>query len=307
MARQTLNNTNIEGLLIENNLEALENDILGKFISGDLVIEVTIDEGKETEHIDSIPVNFFAKELKNDGGLNKIYKSLQVIRIKPDGSGLLSVAENGVGTKITISGGEIFVNDFYTDEMELITYPELKSNFIKKVTKNYKPKATFEYEGIVRNAFDEIKDDRETGRLIVEIVGINYAGNATPVKFVIEKPKAIQYIRTYYQPGRTVKVFGDIRYIAEKTSKTIESAFGEDITKEYDKVTKEFVVTSGTPPYDENAFSQEDAQEAVQNRNKMLAEKKAKKEAKMKGGAQKAAPKSDNATPNTNKKAGFPF
>jgi len=288
MIRESFNKTTIQGTLVENNLELLNNEQLGTFISGDLVVRVGESD---------IKVNFFAKELKKDGGFNKIHKSLIGVMTYP------SIASDGVGVKVSITGGSISVNDFYTDELEHISYSELKSNFVKKSTKNYKEENIFEFEGLVRRVYDEVKEDAETGRLAIEVVGVNYAESALPVIFVVEKESAINYIRAYYAPGKTVKVNGNIVFSTEKVSKTEESAFGEPIIKEYDKVTKDFVITAGTQPYDENEYTAEDAKVIMENRNIMLEGKKADKVKKLAGNS---AAKPSTGKP-VDKKGAFPF
>ena len=289
MIRESFNKTTIQGTLVENNLELLNNEQLGTFISGDLVVRVGESD---------IKVNFFAKELKKDGGFNKIHKSLIGVMTYP------SIASDGVGVKVSITGGSISVNDFYTDELEHISYSELKSNFVKKSTKNYKEENIFEFEGLVRRVYDEVKEDAETGRLAIEVVGVNYAESALPVIFVVEKESAINYIRAYYAPGKTVKVNGNIVFSTEKVSKTEESAFGDAIIKEYDKVTKDFVITAGTQPYDENEYTAEDAKTIMENRNIMLEGKKADKVKKLAGNS---TPKASAGKASTPKKGDFPF
>lgn len=289
--KQSLNKINVQGILMENNLERLENPKLGKFITGTLVVRVGECD---------IPVNFFSKELKKDGGLNKIYISLAKLMSFP------SVASDGEGVKVNMTGGEIAGKDFYTDELELISYSELKCNFCKKSTKNYVEEAKFEFEGIVRKLYDEIKNDQETGRLVVEIVGVNYAETAIPVKFFVEKEKAIAYIKTYYASGKTVKVSGDIRYTSEEIERIEESAFGEDIVKKYDRIVKDLVITAGTQPYDENNYSSEDAQKIMQNRNVFLENKKAEKVEKM-GSKNTSKPSTPSPDKGNNKGINFPF
>lgn len=298
MAKQSINRIIVEGILVENNLEARVSKAEENYISGDIVIRV--GEGEDAQ---DIPIEYYSKEFKKGTTtVSKIYTSLQKLMQMP------SVADDGVGTKIIVSGGEIALNDFYTDDMQLISYPRLKSNFYKKSGKNYKPQSVFEFEGVVRNFYREIKNDAETGRLILEVVGIDYFGSAVPVKFIVEKEAAINYIQAYYASGRTVKVRGDIIYKAEKVTKVIESAFGDDIEKEYDKVTKEFIVTSGTEPYEPNdAYKEEEIKEAMQNRNIYLEAKKAEKLSK--DNEQPQAPKANTATTTNAKpnKGGFPF
>lgn len=298
--RESYNKTNITGILLENGLEKLNNDKLKNFIAGELIIRVgsSIDDINASD----VSVKFFAKELKNDGKPNKIYKSLLTLMTMP------SVASDGKGVEINISGGNIAVNDFYTDDLELISYPELKGTFYKKSPKNYEPSSTFEFEGIVRKVYEEVKkidgQELETGRLCVEIVGVNYLETALPVKFIVEKEKAIKYIKAYYAAGRTVKVNGNIIVKTEKFSRVEESAFGDDIIKEYESVKTELIISSGTQPYDENAYTAEDAQQIMQNRNVHLENEKAKKIEKMNGGnsVKTDAPKQDNS-----KGKGFPF
>ncbi|KFZ25964.1 MAG: hypothetical protein KQ78_01920 [Candidatus Izimaplasma bacterium HR2] len=293
--KESLNKINVQGILLENNLEQAQNEKLGTFISGTLVVRVGDSD---------IPVNFFSKEIKKDGGLNKIFISLKKLMLFP------SVATDGEGVKVNMTGGAISGRDFYTDDLELISYSELKCNFCKKSTKNYIEEAKFEFEGIVRKVYDEIKNDQETDRLVVEIVGVNYAETALPVKFVVAKEKAIAYIKTYYASGKTVKVNGDIIYTTEKIKKVTESAFGDDIVKIFDKVTKDFIITAGTQPYDENDYSQEAIQKIMQNRNIFLEGEKAKKVAKMnsKNSAPNSAPTPNKETETkTGNKDGFPF
>lgn len=284
--RQSLNKIVVEGLMIENTLESKVSEAGENYVTGEITLRV--DEN-------DVPIKLYSKEFKKDGAKSKVYPNLMKLINIP------SLASDGVGANIIVSGGEIAENVFFTDQLEEIAYSELKSNFYKKSGKNFKPQCKFEFEGVVRNIYPEILEDIETGRLIVEIVGVNFHQSAVPVKFVVEKEKAIAYIKAYYSQGKTVRVNGDIRYIPEEITKVVESAFGDDVVKTYDKVTKSFIITSGTEPYTDNAYSQEDIVKAMQNRQLFVDSKKADKQKRMNesGGANNASTQSQPNTPNT--------
>lgn len=237
--REALNNVIVEGILHENKLD-YKNDKEGKaYISGDIIIDVGEDN--------LVPINFFTYEMKKDGNKNKIYQSLQNVI-----ENYKSVAKHGNDAdRIKVTGGRIEGNDFYNASGNLISTFRIRSNFVNKITGEYKPQASFKIEASILSVADEIKDDAPTDRLQVMGVVPMYGGKISVITFYVVDPKAIAYIKSNYNKGETVNLIGAIDNQQIETTVVEEMEFGDDVINTYNRIKRELIITNGTKPYSE--------------------------------------------------------
>lgn len=272
--RQADNRVIIEGVLVEKNLEIKTLSDNRRAIAGKLDI-------KTDEH--SVhTVEVFSMLLKKDGSENSVAKGLQTVM--NDYKSIQEVGEENAD-KVRITSGELRKNEYWGQDGQLKSYPQIFTNFINRVKPNeeYNPRATFEVELYIQSILPEIKGEEETGRIVIKGLIPLYGGKVVPHEFVVANEKAIAYIEQNYEVGNTVKLKGNVINSVETRVEIEEMAFGEDIERTITKSVREFLVTGGTPPYDEDgekAFTPEQIKKALVEREMFIDELKAKAEEK---------------------------
>ncbi|MGX9951617.1 hypothetical protein ACS9SB_0016500 [Bacillus subtilis] len=227
-----------------------------------LNIELDIEVAPNEVHT----VKGFSKYKKADGTDNAIAKGYQTII-----SDYKSIAEHGreQADKVRITQGKIGLNEYYSQGI-LKAYPQLTTNFVNRLDANeeFNPKAEFDVELFVKNVTEEKVKGEETGRVNLNGYIPLYGGKVIPFTFVVTK-EGSQYVENNYEKGSTVNVFGKIINYKEQKVTTKTAAFGED-KKEITSITKrEYLVTGGKDPYDEdskNAFNADAIKKALTER-----------------------------------------
>ena len=249
--REALNEVFIEGILKEKTLELATIDVQGKkadVIRGELVIS----DKENSEH----RVRVFANKLTKEGKENSVYKGLKTVMDE-----YVSVAEAlklgqtaEAADKVRITKGKIGLNEYYTPNGELRSFPIVTTNFVNRVKDGtYNPKAEFSLEIYFDNILPEIKDDEETGRLIVKGIVPVYGGEVIPLTFIVADEDAVNYIQTNYEKGKTGKVWGELVNTVEIT-KIVEQGFGKAKEKIVTKIINELVITGG----EEDQYNEDD-------------------------------------------------
>lgn len=240
--REAENQVVVEGLFAENRLEDVEIDGM-KVIRGEFDVEVA--EGE----IHTFRV--YATEKKKDGTENSIYKGLKTVMNE-----YKSIASHGreEADKVRITRGRLGLNEYYGQDGQLKQYTQLSTNFVNRVSASdkFEPKAEFEVELFVHSVSDEIKNDEETGRAILKGYVPLFNGSVIPLQFVVDKDGA-DFVKDNYEPGTTVKVFGEIinRVEIKKTEEKV--AFGKPKEKITRNIVRELLVTGGYDPYEEDS------------------------------------------------------
>lgn len=248
--REALNEVFIEGILKEKTLELATINVQGRkadVIRGELVIS----DKENSEH----RVRVFANKLTKEGKENSVYKGLKTVMDE-----YVSVAEAlklgqtaEAADKVRITKGKIGLNEYYTPNGELRSFPIVTTNFVNRVKDGtYNPKAEFSLEFYFDNILPEIKDNEETGRLIVKGIVPVYGGEVIPLTFIVADEDAVNYIQTNYEKGKTGKVWGELVNTVEIT-KIVEQGFGKAKEKIVTKIINELVITGGEEDqYDED-------------------------------------------------------
>jgi len=280
--REALNEVFIEGILKEKNLElATVNSEKGKqdVIRGELII--TTDE--KSEH----KVRVFANKLTKDNRENSVYKGL--VTVMEEYVSIADALKNGAtaeeaknsATKVRITKGRLGINDYYTPTGELRSYPQITTNFVNRVdeTKGFTPKAEFTVEMFFKAIKKEIKNEEETGRLIIEGIVPMYGGVVAPITFVAGDEDTVNYLEMNYEVGKTGKVWGEIVNVVETTVK-VEKGFGKSKEKIIVNVLNELEITGGEEEQydedDERSYSVDVIKAALAERDIYLDELKKK-------------------------------
>lgn len=239
--RQADNEVVVEGLLQEVKLEERTTGEGREFIGG----EIEVEQAEGSVHT----LRVFSFKLKKDGSENGIYKGLKTVLDEYQ-----SIAKVGreSADKVRITSGQLGVNDYVGGDGKVKTYPQLSTNFINRVQANdvFDPKAEFEVEIVIKSILPETKNNEETGR--VKLVGFipQYGGTVAPLEFVAEGEGA-EYITDTYEKGDTVKIYGEIINRVEITKTLEEVGFGKPKEKIKRNFVREFLITGGSEPYEE--------------------------------------------------------
>lgn len=261
--REAVNNVVIEGTLLE--IRHTE----WKSKQG-LNIELDI-EVKENEVHTVTGMSKYKKEDGSDNGIAKGYKT-----IIEEYKSVASVGRENAD-KVRVSQGRIGLNEYYGQDDKLRSFPQLSTNFVNRlqVGDEFIPRAEFEVEIVVSSVSDEIKNDEETGRVKVKGYIPLYGGKVIPFEFNVSKDGS-DYVQSNYEPGQTVKVYGDIVNFKETKKVLQEVAFGKPQEKVTSKTLREYVITGGSEPYDDEnkVYNIETIKKALTERELYLSELK---------------------------------
>lgn len=256
--REFINKVMITGVLVKNGLEVKTKDD-NEYIGGDLVIRTA--DGSEHE------VGLFSYKYKKDTNgnftdeISKLYtsyetmlndyKSIEKFPDEPD--------------VITINNGSFSVNDYKnTQENKVVTYNQISTKFVNRVEKKdldtTVQEGKFEVEGVIESIKEEIIKDITTGNLIVTLNVITQKSEGKgkdkkftindmfPLKLTVTDKLAPMFQTAGYYEGSFVKFVGKLINTTEKVTTTEKQAFGEDLVKTFDKITKRFEIVSGNAP-----------------------------------------------------------
>lgn len=286
--REASNVVTIEGTLAEVKHTEWKS---GKGLNIELDIEVAPNEVHT--------VKGFSKYKKDDGTDNAIAKGYQTI-IKE----YKSIAEHGreQADKVRITQGKIGLNEYYAQGI-FKSYPQLTTNFVNRLDANeeFNLRAEFDVELFVKNVTEEKVKGEETGRVNLNGYIPLYGGKVIPFEFVVTK-EGSQYVENNYEKGSTVNVFGKIINFKEQKVTTKTAAFGEDKKEITTNSKREYLITGGNDPYDEdskNAFKADAIKKALTEREIYLDElkKEGNKENDKKSGFGGSAPNNKPSKP----------
>ena len=284
MAKKTfINNTHIEGVLYEHDLQAKVSGDTSKnpgtpFISG------TISIATDDAMTNIVPIHFtYVTATFGSGKPNDTYTTLNNIENGTFGSYMKDGAEKAVKLRVDSALG---LNEFYTDrngKEELVSAKRNEGGFVHKVDtldEDEKVRNTFKVDMLINNVTRTEADDEKNipEKVIVKGAIFDYRKNLLPVEFSATNPNAMNYFEGLEaSPSEPVftKIWG--RQISEtiKNSVVEESAFGEDYVKSVESTRKEFLVTGASKvPYlwdDESSITATELKEAMAARETYLA------------------------------------
>ena len=284
MAKKTfINNTHIEGVLYEHDLQAKVSGDTSKnpgtpFISG------TISIATDDAMTNIVPIHFtYVTATFGSGKPNDTYTTLNNIVNGTFGSYMKDGAEKAVKLRVDSALG---LNEFYTErngKEELVSAKRNEGGFVHKVDtldEDEKVRNTFKVDMLINNVTRTEADDEKNipEKVIVKGAIFDYRKNLLPVEFSATNPNAMNYFEglgaTQKEPVFTC-VWG--RQVSETIVRHIvtESAFGEDEVREVKNSRRDFVITGAAKePYvwdDESSITAAELNEAIQKREVDLA------------------------------------
>ena len=292
MLKQAENSVKIEGILSEIDLKTgstVKNGKTVDYIGGSIKVRVNqILNGANTEL--DIPVYMFANKLKNDGGPNPAYASIERVMNE-----YVSIAAGGMeaADRVRITNGNIRMNEYYGQTGNLNSYPRINASFVTKVTDltKFAPEATFSAVFMIAAMGYETDKDGVQIDNKFKIRGIlpQYGGKVDVIDFYAVTPSVIDAVSSYWSEKDTVKINGKLNFTSVVEEKMVEVDFGEPRMERFTKSVSELIITGGTqtPLEGDFAFDEDEINAALKERQARLAEMKEK--AKEKDG-KKSAP-----------------
>jgi hypothetical protein len=283
MKKTMINNTHIEGVLYEHDLQAKESGANSKnpgtpFISG------TISIATDDAMTNIVPIHFtYVTATFGSGKPNDTYTTLNNIINGTFGSYMKDGAEKAVKLRVDSALG---LNEFYTErngKEELVSAKRNEGGFVHKVDtldEDEKVRNTFKVDMLINNVTRTEADDEKNipEKVIVKGAIFDFRKNLLPVEFSATNPNAMNYFEglgaTQKEPVFTC-VWG--RQVSETIVRQIvtESAFGEDEVREVKNSRRDFVITGAAKePYvwdDESSITAAELNEAIQKREVDLA------------------------------------
>ena len=292
MLKQAENSVKIEGILSEIDLKTgstVKNGKTVDYIGGSIKVRVNqILNGANTEL--DIPVFMFANKLKNDGGPNPAYASIERVMNE-----YVSIAAGGMeaADRVRITNANIRMNEYYGQTGNLNSYPRINASFVTKVTDltKFAPEATFSAVFMIAAMGYETDKDGVQIDNKFKIRGIlpQYGGKVDVIDFYAVTPSVIDAVSSYWSEKDTVKINGKLNFTSVVEEKMVEVDFGEPRMERFTKSVSELIITGGTqtPLEGDFAFDEDEINVALKERQARLAEMKEK--AKDKDG-KKSAP-----------------
>ena len=283
MKKTMINQTHIEGVLYEHNLEAKVSGETSKnpgtpFIAG------TISIATDDAMTNIVPIHFsYVTATFGSGKPNDTYTTLSNIVNGTFGTYMKDGADKAVKLRVDSALG---LNEFYTErngKEELVSAKRNEGGFVHKVDaldEDEKVRNTFKADMVI-TCVTHMDGDDEKGlpeKCVVKGAIFDFRKSLMPVEFSATNPNAMRYFEGL-EASQKNPVFTCVwgRQVSETIVKQIrtESAFGEDEVREVKNTRRDFVITGASKePYlwdDESSITAAELNEAIQKREVDLA------------------------------------
>lgn len=171
-------------------------------------------------------------------------------------------------------GGSLYVNDYVSKDGKLKSPVLIRGSFFNTPAPDKDGRMNLgeaTVEGYIKNIRTEVRNEKETGRLIVTLLTDTFVGEIVPVDIVVPEEIASAF-EDMYEVGQTASFYID--FIPHKTTEAPKKGgFGVQRTSERTYI--ETVMVGGDAPLDEddeNAISKEVIKIALADRQAKLDE-----------------------------------
>lgn len=167
--------------------------------------------------------------------------------------------------------------EFYMKAGSLKEKSKIELGFVEDTKGNNKAEATI--KGRIISIADEIKNDSETGRVIVNMFGIDFFSNAVKYQFIVDKDLAEPF-KDSYEVGCTAEFYVDYKLHKGEEQIISGSGLGVQRVTEGKSYVEPILVGASSPvdSDDDNGINNEIAKVLLANRKKKMDEVKDKDE-----------------------------
>lgn len=274
MLRQATNTVKVEGILSEIDIKPSTFKKNGKdmeAIGGTIIVKVNQKINNEEKEL-AIPIHMFAAKLTNKMQPNPAYASIE--KVANEFVSIAAAGDENKADRVRITSGSIKMNEYYTQDGRLVSFPRIMASFVQKIRKeDCNPEASFVAEFVVAEKVDEVDRNGEpTGRLQVRSILPQYGGKVDVVPMYAESENVINAISSYWNIEDTVKATGKLDFSSKTETVVEEQDFGEPIEKIRTINKSDLIITGGsqTPLEGDFAFEKADIDEALADRKARL-------------------------------------
>lgn len=235
--RQADAKVNVEGIVSEISLNEEFNTTLGcNTISGFLTIK--------TADTNFVRFNVRMNEKTKLGKDNQAYAGIKTVMNEYRSIPMVGEAD---ADRVRVTGD---LNLYHSDQtnQDVVGY---KSNFFNRVTGDYNPHAEFDIEMFISGMTPEVdKDGEETGRILVKGWVPQYENGIEPLTIIAPEDVA-SAVEDTYEPGQTVRFFGDVVNDRVVITREIPVAIGKPKVETHTISKNELVITGASEAYEE--------------------------------------------------------
>ena len=275
MLRQATNTVKVEGILSEIDIKPSTFKKNGKdmeAIGGTIIVKVNQKINNEEKEL-AIPIHMFAAKLTNKMQPNPAYASIE--KVANEFVSIAAAGDENKADRVRITSGSIKMNEYYTQDGRLVSFPRIMASFVQKIRKeDCNPEASFVAEFVVAEKVDEVDRNGEpTGRLQVRSILPQYGGKVDVVPMYAESENVINAISSYWNIEDTVKATGKLDFSSKTETVVEEQDFGEPIEKIRTINKSDLIITGGsqTPLSEDFAYDHNEIQSALTDRQSRLA------------------------------------
>lgn len=245
--RQGFNRVNITGYLKNMVLKEVTDSNGHPAISGSLTIHVP----PASDHEVSVYVSKYASDGK--GGWNESKSYPGIVTVKNEYVSIADLMKSGKSYEeafaacTRLSTNAQLTRNEYNGQNGFTSRDSVRANYFNRLEGVIEPKATFEIECYIDKITDEIKNEEETGRKIVDVWLPMYKGAVLPYRLFVNSDLASDF-ENIYEVGHTARLNGDLVNTVNVVT-TAAAGFGRKM--ETSTRVHELVIMGGLLPYDE--------------------------------------------------------
>lgn len=293
--REAENSFKIEGILSSVELEtktANRGTTQDELISGTITVKVRQKINKVDTDLD-VPINIFSYKHTKTGTINPAYESAAAL-LTPE---FVSIAAGGEAqaSRVRITGAQLSMNEYYRNDV-LRSDLRVRASFIRKISpEDCHPTANGTLSFMIGDmGYDLDKDGVETNRYKVTALVPGWGDRVEVIPLYAINQGVIDGVSNSWSKNDTVKANITLNFSSRTETVTEEVDFGEPIVRERTVSIREPIITGGSsvPMEGELAYSVEDMQAALADRQVKLKEAREKAQNKA-----KTAPTAPTATP----------
>lgn len=272
--KKSINSFQIVGTLDEINLEVEEKEVVLKGNGTEKKVTCDVISKKDFKNpavtvsttcggvvgVDFFPT--YAKKIDDNGKVvdNPRFKSLLAV---------FDFVPKETRVKVDAS---LNVNEYVNDKEEYISIPRLNAFAISHSNVPEDDCTDGDLSGIIKSIKDEVRNEEETGRKIVEFYHFDYNGATLPISLVVSEDLADDF-ENIYEVGSACLL--NVEVVSRQVgAKKQTGGFGHRDTKKISGFTvTEFSVFNGQDPYEEESehyVSKEDFKKALSERKIMI-------------------------------------
>lgn len=292
MVKEMKNDVVVEGILSEIGLEtATYTDASGRThecVRGDLTVRVVqeIEKGTPKQTLE-VPVRFFTKKYTNAGNENSAYNSL--VNIIHDGRSIAVVGEDDADC-VRITGARIVMQEYYSPDGRLITYPSISGSFVNSVRRSeLSMKARFECDAVIaKMGIMTDKDGAAVEPQTLQIKGIvvGYNEYTDIIPFVTRQKDIIAGLQAAYAEDDTITLSGLLNFSSRTETYFVPVEIGDPIEKQRTiRVSEAFIRGASPRTSNSEVYEAADIAACLKKRTDRLANIEAKSKNRSTGAA----------------------